>query len=115
MRFDLEPAARLRHHLDGIATAVVRRPELFVVLDELEMRARRDASMAATIRQDEQGWRYALATLFAEGIEQCCWSTALDVDASVELVIATLKGIHLRPDTAHAVVTQLCDLFSPGV
>jgi hypothetical protein len=32
----------------------------------------------------------------------------------VELVIATLKGLRLRPDTAEAVVAQLCDLYSSG-
>ena len=112
MRADLEPAARLRHHLDEIATAVVHRPELFVVLDELEMRARRDETIAVTLKHDERGWRHALAMIFAEGIERGSWSVAVDVDASVELVIATLKGIRLRPDTAEAVVGQLCDLFS---
>jgi AcrR family transcriptional regulator len=112
MRTDLEPAARLRHHLGAIAAAVAERPELFVVLDELDLRARRDASMAADIRQDEQGWRSALAALFEEGVERRVWS--VDVDASVELVIATLKGIRLRPDTARAVVTQLCALYAPA-
>jgi AcrR family transcriptional regulator len=112
MHTDLEPAARLRHHLGAIASAIAERPELFIVLDELDLRARRDASMAVNIRHDEQGWRAALAALFEEGIEQRAWS--VDVDASVELVIATLKGIRLRPDTAEAVVKQLCDLYSRG-
>jgi AcrR family transcriptional regulator len=112
MHTDLEPAARLRHHLGAIATAVAERPELFIVLDELDLRARRDASTAADIRHDEQGWRAALAALFEEGNEHQAWS--IDVSASVELVIATLKGIRLRPDTAEAVVKQLCDLYSPG-
>lgn len=111
MRTDLEPAARLRHHMAEIATAVVRQPELFVVLDELELRANRDRSMAETISQDELGWRHALATIFTEGIEQSSWSAAVDVAAGVELVIATLKGVRLRPDTAQAVVRQLCDLL----
>ena len=51
MRSDLEPAERLRHHLGAIATAMVERPELFIVLDELDLRARRDATMAANIRR----------------------------------------------------------------
>ncbi len=114
MHADLEPGARLRRHLAAIATAIVQRPELFIVLDELDLRARRDASMAVTIRHDEKGWRAALAALFEEGIEQQTWSVDLDVDASVELVIATLKGIRLRPDTAEAVVKQLCDLYCQG-
>jgi AcrR family transcriptional regulator len=114
MRADLAPGARLRHHLAAIATAMVERPELFIVLDEFELRARRDASMAANIRNDEKGWRDALVALFEEGIEQRTWSVDLDVHASVELVIATLKGVRLRPDTAAAVVKQLCDLYSRG-
>ena len=108
----LPPAARLRHHLGSIARAVVERPELFIVLDELDLRARRDPAMAADVGADEDGWRHALAALFAEGVEQGSWQ--VDVGASVELVIATLKGIRLRPDTAEAVVGQLCDLYSPG-
>lgn len=114
MRGDLAPAARLRHHLTGIAEAVVRRPDLFVVLDEFDRRARRDPALAATVRRDEEGWRQALAALFREGVERGSWSGALDVDASVELVIATLKGIRLRPEAAPAAVAQLCDLFSLG-
>ncbi|WP_203914117.1 TetR/AcrR family transcriptional regulator [Rhizocola hellebori] len=112
MRMDLEPAARLRHHLGEIATALTAQPELFIVLDELDRRARRDQSTATTIRDDEQGWRAALATIFEEGVEQRAWSVDLDVDSSVELVIATIKGVRLRPEVAEPVVEQLCGLFS---
>lgn len=114
MRTDLEPAARLRHHLSEIATAVAQRPEVFIVLDEIDLHARRDEAMAARLRHDEQGWRDALAAIFDEGIRHRVWPAGLDVDASVELVIATVKGIRLRPDSAEPVVRQLCDLFAPG-
>jgi AcrR family transcriptional regulator len=113
MHTGLRPAARLRQHLGEIATAVAHRPELFIVLEELDLRARRDESMAARAKLDEQGWRDALATIFSEGAEQGAWSVNLDVDASVELVIAAVKGIRLRPDSAVSVVNQLCALFAP--
>jgi AcrR family transcriptional regulator len=112
MDTDLEPAARLRHHLGSVAAAIRQRPELFVVLDELDLRTRRDPAMAVAVERDEQGWRTALAALFTEGNEKRAWS--VDVGSSVELVIATLKGLRLRPDTAEAVVAQLCDLYSSG-
>ncbi len=91
MRFDLEPAARLptpsrRDRHGDRATA----PDLFIVLDELDLRACRDAAMAANISQDEHGWRAALAALFEEGIQHGTWS--VDVERQRELVIATLKG-----------------------
>jgi TetR/AcrR family transcriptional repressor of nem operon len=112
MRTELEPATRLRHHLGKIATAMTQRPELFIVLEELDLRGRRDESTAASIRHDEMGWRKALAAIFEEGVAQRVWPLNLDIDASVELVIATVKGIRLRPDMAESVLGQLCDLFS---
>ncbi|MCX5069841.1 TetR/AcrR family transcriptional regulator [Micromonospora lupini] len=113
MHNDLDPAARLRQHLSEIATAVAARPELFIVLDELDLRARRDEPTGVAIERDEQGWRDALAAIFTEGVARHVWSVDLDVAASVELVIATVKGIRLRPDQAESVVSQLCDLFAP--
>ena len=108
MRMDLDPAARLRHHLTGIAAAVRHSHATFVVLAELELRSLRDERLRQTIDRDEQGWRDALAALFREGD----WAHDLDAEASAELVIATLKGLRHRPDTAEAVVEQLCDLFT---
>jgi hypothetical protein len=91
----------------------VDQPELFIVLDEFDLHARRDESTAVIAQRDERGWRNALATVFEQGIEQRVWSIDLDVDASVELMIATLKGIRLRSGAAEAVVKQLCELFAP--
>jgi AcrR family transcriptional regulator len=112
MRSDLEPAERLRHHLRGIARAVREHPGLSTVLAELDLRAGRDDALRQTVERDQQGWRDALAALFDEGKQRGSWAGEIDTDASVELVIATLKGIRHEPATAEAVVEQLCDLFT---
>ncbi len=114
MRTDLEPAERLRHHLAGIASAVRHNHATFVVLAELELRSLRDEKLRDTIERDERGWRYALAALFQDGIDNGSWAHDLDVEASAELVMATLKGLRHRPEDAEAVVQQLCDLFTGG-
>jgi AcrR family transcriptional regulator len=111
---ELAPADRLRQHLRSIGRLVSERPELFVVLRELDMRAQRDETTRRVIDGDEQGWRDALAGLFEEGIQLGSWATDLDVDASVELVISTLRGLRLRSPASEAVVEQLCDLFTHG-
>jgi AcrR family transcriptional regulator len=109
---ELAPADRLRHHVRSIGRLVSERPELFTVLRELDLRAQRDEATRRAIDQDVQGWRDALADLFEEGIRLGSWATDLDVEASVELVIATLRGLRLHSPTSQAVVEQLCDLFT---
>lgn len=91
---------RLARHLDTLAAAIGREPDLFVVLAEIDLRARRDARVRAVIDRVEQGWRHGLGAL-------------LDHDrASVELVIATVKGARLNPSSAAAVLTRLARLLT---
>jgi AcrR family transcriptional regulator len=96
----LPPAAALRAHLDALADLVARRPELFTVTAELDLRARRDPSVRAVVERQEAGWRAVLTGLF----------TALgeaDPAARTELVIAAVKGVRLVPDLAPLVLAQL--------
>jgi hypothetical protein len=51
------------------------------------------------------GWRVALGDVLRLGVEQGAWS--FGDDATVELVIAVVKGVRLRPDLAEAVLAQL--------
>lgn len=96
----LAPREALTAHLDALADLVARRPELFTVTAELDLRARRDPSVRAVVEAQEGGWRALLTGLF----------TALGEaapSARTELVIAAVKGVRLAPDLAPLVLAQL--------
>ena len=97
------PAQQLRQHLEGLGRMIEEWPALFVVMRELDLRAVRDATVRAIIVKHEEGWRLALAKrLGGASLPAGC-----DRDACVELVIAAVKGISLRPALAPKVLVQL--------
>ncbi|MEU0571704.1 helix-turn-helix domain-containing protein [Nonomuraea sp. NPDC005983] len=90
---------RLCRHLGMVGAAIAERPELHIVLRELDLRSLRDPRTRATVAAHEEGWRSSL-TGFARG--------------EVELVIATVKGASLHPEQAPAVLKDLCQLLRGG-
>lgn len=106
-----DPGEKLRGHLAALGRMVGERPELFVVMGELDLRASRDEAVRAIVERHEEGWREVLAGVFEEGVEEDTWAAKLDVHAAVELVIATVKGVRLIPDDAEAVLRQFESLL----
>jgi AcrR family transcriptional regulator len=92
---------RLNHHLGVLTTAIAERPELFLVLRELDLRATRDPAVRATVASREEGWRASLTEVLGD-------------PAAAELVIAAVKGVSLRPDLAPAVLGRLGRLLGGG-
>jgi AcrR family transcriptional regulator len=98
---DAQPET-LHLHLAGLARLARERPGLSVVMRELDLRATRDSAVRAIIERHERGWRTALAQrLEALGID------GRALTDSVELVIATVKGVSLKPAAADRVFRQL--------
>ena len=98
-----DPAAALHEHLRALRRLMTDRPHLFVVSAELDLRARRDPAVAAAMARHESGWREVLTRLLAAGT----WAHPIDVDATAELVIATVKGVRLVPEQAGPALAQL--------
>ncbi|HXM55142.1 MAG TPA: helix-turn-helix domain-containing protein [Candidatus Dormibacteraeota bacterium] len=84
----------LRQHLALLTRAIAERPELFLVLRELDLRSTRDPTVRAIVASREEGWRASLTETLGD-------------PAAAELVIATVKGVSLRPDLAPAVLGRL--------
>jgi TetR/AcrR family transcriptional repressor of nem operon len=101
------PAERLRAHLEALSRTVRDRPALFLVLAELEVRARRDPLVRSAVERDEQGCRAWLAELFREGAGQGVWAEGVDPESAVELVLTVFKGIRVAPGGADAALMQL--------
>ena len=103
---DAEPET-LHLHLAGLARLARDRPGLSVVMRELDLRATRDQAVRAIMERHEAGWRIALVKrIEALGIE------GRALDDSVELVIAAVKGVSLKPAASAAVFSRLERLLS---
>ncbi|GAB2843084.1 TetR/AcrR family transcriptional regulator [Lentzea nigeriaca] len=93
-----EQADDLGSHLERLGRMIVERPALFRVLRELDLRAARDPAVREMVDGYEDGWRRALG-----GRTEA---------SNVELVIALVKGVSLRPDIAPTVLRELERLIS---
>lgn len=82
------------------------RPDLFVVLAETDLRARRDPDVAVAVNAIEAGWRLALATLFRDS------GIVADPQHVTELTIAAVKGVRLDPAIGSVVLATLRALLS---
>ncbi len=107
MPTDDDPGVQLRSHLAALRDMTTERPELFTVTVELDLRARRDPVVRELLDEFEAGWREALRELVARGAASGSWSPAVDVDATVELVVAVVKGARLAPAAAGPAFDQL--------
>lgn len=102
------PTDRLSGHLAALRRMITERPELHVVLRELDLRARRDPQLREIVANREEGWRTSLHALLSAG-----QTLTADVDptAATELIIATVKGASLTPQQAPAVLDLLAHLL----
>lgn len=106
-----DAASALRGHLAALHQIFESRPELGPVTAELDLRARRDPAVRALMDAHEAGWRRGLRRLLTAGAEQGAWP-GVDLDATVELLIATVKGARLDPTAAGDVFGRLVGLLS---
>jgi TetR/AcrR family transcriptional repressor of nem operon len=101
------PAELLSYQLARLARMIVERPELHIVVRELDLRARRDTGVRAVVASREEGWRASLTELFESGARANVWAPGVTPAAAVELVIAAVKGASLDPEHAVEVLKQL--------
>lgn len=98
---DGSPAEQLRAHLRETARLIHEQPELFVVLGELSLRARRDPSVATIIERNDHGWRTFLATRLSAVTDR------LEPEAGTDLVVAAIKGAAVDPGAAVVALAQI--------
>ncbi|MCM6773701.1 TetR/AcrR family transcriptional regulator [Nocardia sp. CDC159] len=97
----------LRGYLNHLRELLASSPEVFVVTAELDLRARRDPAVREIMARHEENRRDRLREVLAAGVAEGAWSARVDPVDAAELVIATVKGLQLAPDTAAAALAQL--------
>jgi AcrR family transcriptional regulator len=105
-------AERLRSHLGTLASRIVAEPDLHIVLRELDLRAKRDAGLHATIQAHERGWRGSLTAAADQARREGALSPLIAPETAAELIISTVKGASLNAATAWAVCGGLAALLT---
>jgi TetR/AcrR family transcriptional repressor of nem operon len=94
---DNAPAKLLRAHFDGIRRLARDEPELFAVMGELALRARRDAAMSAIVRETDTVWHATLRGLLRSAQRDGAVDRSLEPNDAAAVIVATLKGTYLLP------------------
>src|SRR5207244_9196189 len=85
----------LRAHLGGLRRLARDGPELFAVMGELALRARRDRAIAAIVRETDEVWHATLAGLLRRAQKEGAIAPVLKPDDAAGVIVATLKGIFI--------------------
>lgn len=88
------PAEKIHTHLTRLLQLMHERPEIFVVLTEISLRAQRQPVMNYLLQQNEL-WQGMLAGILREGIEQKIWPGDLNPDDSALAIVTILEGASL--------------------
>ncbi|HEV8536179.1 MAG TPA: TetR/AcrR family transcriptional regulator [Candidatus Limnocylindria bacterium] len=91
------PGVKLRGHFRGLRRLARDEPELFAVMGELALRARRDRGMAALIRETDDVWHATLRGLLRLAQREGVVAGAADADDVAGLIVAAMKGTFLLP------------------
>src|SRR5437870_12690308 len=94
---DGSSAARVRGHFAGLRGLAREEPELFAVMGELALRARRDRAMAAIVRRTDDVWHATLRGLLRRAQRDGALATTADPDEAAGVVVAALKGVFMLP------------------
>lgn len=101
-----EPLDQLTGHFAELSRLCSEEPSVLTVSAEIDLLARRDSVVCDFLEQAEESWRAALDSILRRGVDDGIWAS-MNIEASRELVIATVKGVRLRPDLAPIVFDQL--------
>ncbi len=93
-------ASLLRAHFDGIRRLSREEPELFAVMGELALRARRDPAIAAIIQEMDEVWHATLRGLLRRAKADGAVDAGLDPTDAAAAIVATLKGVYMLPGAA---------------
>lgn len=102
---------RLGVHFNKILGLMETRPELFIALNELQLRGLRDPETAAILKERDEDWREFLSNDLREGQQDGSVRAEVDPDAAAQAVMVLFKGVTLhlrgRAGEARRVVAQM--------
>jgi len=93
---------RLRQEFSDVRFYRAKHPELTAVMLELQLRARRDAAIAAVIDPLMGHWRGGLERLVTAGLEEGVFRADIDPVSASHLLMAAFSGAAMQAKSAKA-------------
>jgi AcrR family transcriptional regulator len=91
----LGPRELLHAHFREIVRQVRERPEMFVVLTEINSRATRDARVRAIVAKNDRAWKEFLMAILREGIKKKEFQAGMGVEVLAEAIISLIRGTNV--------------------
>lgn len=112
---ELSPQELLRAHFAHLLQQMSDAPEQFAVLNELSVRAGRDAETRRLLEEADANWFAFLLRLLLDGQAAGAFRRDLDPQATAVLITSFFKGIAFQfrgwPDDVRGATAQLEDLI----
>ena len=107
----MEPSQRLAAHFDELVRQVREKPEMFLVLAEINARAMRDPKVRAVVAENDERWKHFLTQIVKEGIQKGEFHSALGLATAVDAIVAMVRGLSVtyvrRPAAMERPLRQL--------
>jgi AcrR family transcriptional regulator len=87
------PRQRLAAHFEELKRQMRVRPEMFIVLAEINTRSTRDPRIRSVVARFNRKWKSFLLDILREGIERREFPAHLDPESAAEAIISLLRGL----------------------
>jgi hypothetical protein len=91
---------------------VREKPEMFLVLAEINARAMRDPRVRSVVAENDERWKHFLMQIVKAGIQKKEFRLSLGPETAVDAIVAMVRGLSVtyarRSDAMERPLRQLC-------
>jgi AcrR family transcriptional regulator len=92
-RENINASQRLSAHFEVLMQQLRNRPEMFVVLAELQARSMREPAIRSIFAKNDRSWKKFLVEILEAGIQQRAFDEKLEPEVAAETIIALVRGL----------------------
>ena len=92
---EMGPRQRLTSHFDALIRQMRERPEMFVVLAEINARSMREAGVRSIVARNDRAWKKFLVEILVTGIQKKEFHAKLVPEIAAEAIISFVRGLSI--------------------
>jgi AcrR family transcriptional regulator len=90
---EIGPRQRLTAHFDALIRQMRQRPEMFVVLAEINARSMREPGIRSIVARQDRAWKKFLVEILLTGIQKNEFAPKLVPEVAAEAIISFVRGL----------------------